>query len=132
MDHAEATRKFAAEQYLLGELTEQEQEEFELHFFSCPDCAETVEAGAALVANAKAVFEAIVCENPFPAAYFPDLGFNQAVLKAMFIEVSVRRIEGLSSRITPELRRMASDYASERRAAGRAIPEDTTYVIEHR
>jgi anti-sigma factor RsiW len=55
MDHAEATRRFAAEQYLLGELTESEREEFENHFFACPECAETVEAGVALVANTQAV-----------------------------------------------------------------------------
>src|ERR1700676_3255045 len=56
MDHAEATRRFAAEQYLLGELSESEREEFENHFFACPECAETVEAGVVLVANTQAVF----------------------------------------------------------------------------
>jgi anti-sigma factor RsiW len=56
MDHAEATRRFAAEQYLLGELSESEREEFENHFFACPECAETVEADVALVANTRAVF----------------------------------------------------------------------------
>jgi anti-sigma factor RsiW len=55
MDHGEATRRLAAEQYLLGELNEAEQEEFELHFFSCSDCAEAVASGAALVADVKAV-----------------------------------------------------------------------------
>jgi hypothetical protein len=55
MEHAEAARKFAAEQYLLGELSEAEREEFELHFFSCSDCADTVESGAAFLANARAV-----------------------------------------------------------------------------
>jgi anti-sigma factor RsiW len=56
MDHAEATRRFAAEQYLLGELSEPEREEFENHFFACPECAETVEAATTLVANTRAVF----------------------------------------------------------------------------
>jgi hypothetical protein len=79
--------------------------------------------------NTKDVFEAIVCENPYPAAHFPELGFNQAVMKAVFLEVSVRRIEGLEPRITPELQRMAGDYASERRAAGRVVPEDIGYII---
>ena len=64
MDHAEATRRFAAEQYLLGELSESEREEFEKHFFACPECAETVEASAALVANTRAVFR--------EGARFPD------------------------------------------------------------
>ena len=81
--------------------------------------------------NARVVFEAIVCENPFVAEHFPALNFNQAVLKAIFMEVSARRIEGLEQRITPELKRMAADYASERRAAGRTVPADTDYIIQY-
>jgi len=81
--------------------------------------------------NAKLVFEAIACENTFPAAHFPALNFNQAVLKAIFMEVSTRRIEGLQERITPELQRMAADYASERRAAGRLVPIDTDYLVNY-
>jgi len=81
--------------------------------------------------NAKDVFEALVCENPYPAAHFQELGFNQAVLKAIFMEVSVRRIEGLGPRITPELKRMVADFASERRAAGRPVPEDTAYILSY-
>jgi hypothetical protein len=65
MDHAGATRKFAVEQYLLGELSESEREEFESHFFACSECAETLEAGASLVANTRAVFREGV---QFPAA----------------------------------------------------------------
>jgi hypothetical protein len=56
MDHAEATRKFAAEQYVLGEMTAAEQAEFEQHFFECVECADAVETGAALATNARSVF----------------------------------------------------------------------------
>jgi len=56
MDHAEATRRFAVEQYLLGELSDPEQEEFEEHFFVCPDCAALLETGSTFIANAQAVF----------------------------------------------------------------------------
>jgi anti-sigma factor RsiW len=55
MDHAEAARKFAAEQYLLDELSGAEREEFEEHFFYCPECAAAVEAGSTLMANARQV-----------------------------------------------------------------------------
>jgi len=74
--------------------------------------------------NVRDVFESIACENPYPAAHFPDPAFNQLVLKAYFVGVRVSRILGLERRKTPELRRMASDYASERRAAGRSVPAD--------
>jgi hypothetical protein len=78
------------------------------------------------------LFEAIACENPYPAAYFPDLNFNQMVLKALFIGVALERIAGLPGRVTPELGRMAGDYASERRAAGRSVPADIWRVTGER
>jgi len=78
------------------------------------------------------VFEAIACENPYPAAYFPELPFNQMVLKALFVGVALRRVVGLEGRITAELRRMAADYASERRAAGRTVPPDIDDLLHQR
>jgi hypothetical protein len=70
------------------------------------------------------LFEAIACENRYPAAHFPEPSFNQMVLKALFVGVPLARVVGLPDRITGELRRMAADYASERRAAGRPVPPD--------
>ena len=78
--------------------------------------------------HVQSVFEAIACENPYPARWFPEPNFNQLVLKAFFVGVEVRRIEGLASRRGPELVRMALAYASERRAAGRAVPPDLELV----
>jgi hypothetical protein len=74
------------------------------------------------------LFEAIACENPYPAVHFPELNFNQMVLKALFTGVALQRIVGLERRVTPELTRMANDYASERRAAGRSVPSDLRLV----
>ena len=70
------------------------------------------------------LFEAIACENPYPARHFPELNFNQMVLKVLFTGVTLARIIGLEDRVTPELTRMAADFASERRAAGRSVPQD--------
>ncbi|MDF3065523.1 MAG: hypothetical protein K0R38_1124 [Polyangiaceae bacterium] len=96
-----------------------------------PEPERFVETGLqACRTNARDVFEAIVCENAFLAAHFPALNFNQAVMKAIFMEVSIQRIEGLEARITPELRRMAAGYASERRAAGRPVPPDATFLSQ--
>jgi hypothetical protein len=81
--------------------------------------------------NALSVFEAMVCENPFLTEHFPELSFNQAVIKAVFMEVSLRRIERLETRITPELQRMAAGYKSERLAAGRSVPADIDYLIQY-
>jgi hypothetical protein len=78
------------------------------------------------------LFEAIACENPYPAAHFPEPSFNQMVLKALFTGVALRRVLGLAGRITPELARMAADYASERRAAGRSVPADVCCLVDAR
>ena len=75
------------------------------------------------------VFEAIACENPYPARHFPELNFNQMVLKAVFVGLPLERIAGLEPRLTAELSRMALDYASERRAAGRPVPGDLSRLI---
>jgi hypothetical protein len=129
-------------------LTEAEQPAFLLNLFEAgeigeqvsvlrtlsllPEPARFLETGfQACRTNARVVFEAIVCDNPFVAEHFPPLNFNQAVLKAIFMEVSARRIEGLERRITPELKRMAAGYASERRAAGRSVPADIDYIIQY-
>jgi hypothetical protein len=57
MDHSEAENIRAADRYLLGQLAAAEREQFEEHFFSCPQCAEEVRAGALFEANARAVFQ---------------------------------------------------------------------------
>jgi hypothetical protein len=79
--------------------------------------------------NARRVFDAIACDNAYPERHFPERSFNQMVLKAIFIEVPVARIEGLARRRGAELERMARDYASERRAAGRPVPSDVELVL---
>ncbi len=78
--------------------------------------------------HVQPVFEAIACENPYPAAYFPESAFNQLVLKAVFTGVPLARVVGLERRHNSELARMAADYASERRAAGRDVPTDLTLL----
>lgn len=79
--------------------------------------------------NNQVIFEAIACDNPYPFRYFPELNYNQMVLKALFIGSPLARVAGLDERITPELVRMALDYAAERRAAGRPVPEDIARFI---
>jgi hypothetical protein len=50
-------------------------------------------------------------------------------MKALFTGAPLRRIHALPSRLNAELRRMARDFAAERRAAGRPVPEDI-HLIE--
>ena len=79
--------------------------------------------------HVQPIFEALACENAYPADAFPETSFNHLVLKALFTEVRLPRIVDLPRRITAELRRMVADFAAERRAAGRPIPADVTLIL---
>jgi hypothetical protein len=79
--------------------------------------------------NSKEEFDSIATDNPFAADHFSDNHFNQMVLKAIFMGTPVARIVGLEKRATRDLSRMASDYAAERRAASREVPDDVGYVV---
>ena len=81
-------------------------------------------AAEACRSSVQPIFEAIACENPYPARHLDPLHFEQMVLKALFLDVPLARIIGLAARRTPELARMARDYAAERRAAGRPVSAD--------
>ncbi|OHX20736.1 EboA domain-containing protein [Chromobacterium sphagni] len=75
-------------------------------------------------------FEAIACENSYPARFFPELNFNQMVLKALFTRTPLSRIHGLQQRLTPQLRQMAADLASERRATQSDLPDDIYLILK--
>jgi hypothetical protein len=55
MDHETAIQLEAAERYALGQLSPQERDSFEEHFFLCSVCAADVRELAALKANLRAV-----------------------------------------------------------------------------
>ena len=54
MEHAEATEMMAAERYLLGEMTPEDRDAFEEHFFGCGACAADVRDGARVGAAIRA------------------------------------------------------------------------------
>jgi hypothetical protein len=54
MDHT-VVRHLMTEQYLLNELDPETRDEFEEHFFNCPECAADVHAGALFVEQSKLV-----------------------------------------------------------------------------
>jgi hypothetical protein len=95
-----------------------------------PEYAET--AVEACRSNVRDVFEAIACENEYPARYFSDPAFNQLVMKALFSGLSLERLRGLSGRLNSELARMARDYGAERRSAGREVPADLSRLLAGR
>ena len=56
MDHLDADKTKAVERYMLGDLSVSEVEEFERHFFDCPQCSEELRTLTLFQANARAVF----------------------------------------------------------------------------
>jgi hypothetical protein len=69
MQHAEAIRSMASEKYLLDELTPELREEFEEHFFGCPECALDVRAGTTFLEHTKvALAEPAPAERLAPAS----------------------------------------------------------------
>ena len=69
MDHEVVVREKVTEKYLLDELVPDVRDEFEEHFFDCPECALDVRAGSAFIEKAKRVLaETRVAE---PAASVP-------------------------------------------------------------
>jgi hypothetical protein len=58
MDHNEAVRLQAAEKYVLGEFPQNLRDEYEEHFFDCPECAVDLKAVAAFVDVSREVLRA--------------------------------------------------------------------------
>ncbi|MFA7240039.1 MAG: EboA domain-containing protein [Sulfuricellaceae bacterium] len=78
----------------------------------------------------QTTFEAIACENAYPATYFGTDAFCAMVLKALHLGVSVRRICGLAARCDSNLKRMAAAFGSELTAAGKTTTPDISYILD--
>jgi hypothetical protein len=57
MNHEEAIRSQAAAGYLLGDLTPEERDAFEEHYFDCRECGDAVRSGATMFASGPVVVE---------------------------------------------------------------------------
>ena len=80
--------------------------------------------------NMTLIFDAIALNNPFPPTYFPDANWNQLVLKSIFMQRPIFRIQQLDERRNQALAEIASDFAHERWAAGRPVmPELWRLVV---
>jgi hypothetical protein len=86
-------------------------------------------ATEAVRSNVVSVLEALACDNPFPAVHMDELAFNQMVMKGIFNGLPLARVEGLARRNNSELRRIVTDFTSERRAAGRSVPDDLPLIL---
>ncbi|MEU4965570.1 EboA domain-containing protein [Streptomyces smyrnaeus] len=70
--------------------------------------------------------------GPYAAAHLRAHQWRQGVLKCLFTAVPLAVVAGLEHRAAgdDELARMLTDYARERTAAGRTVPEDLGHVLK--
>jgi len=81
----------------------------------------------ALRGNDNSLIEAAL--GPYATDHLPDDEFRQAVLKCVFCEIPLGHVHGLTARADHELARMLADFAHERLAAGRDVPDDIRPVV---
>lgn len=70
----------------------------------------------------RPVFEALVCDNPYPATQFHEVHFNDIVMKALAADIAPERIVGIHARLNGELLRLTRAHVALRRASGRSVP----------
>ena len=87
-------------------------------------------ARAAVRSSMQPPFEAIACHNPYPADHFDEAVYNQMVVKCAFSGMPIGTIVGLDERRNDELTRMVRDLISERRVAGRSLPDAVHKFLE--
>lgn len=67
----------------------------------------------------------------YAATHLDPPAWRQGILKCLFVGVPLRLVAGLTERTDAELLRMVADYADERRAAGRPVPDDALALLDH-
>ena len=85
----------------------------------------------AVRSNNSQILEAIAFHNPYPKIHFSEQAWNQMILKCIFNDKAIHRIDGLHERANKELASSISYLAHERWAAGRTIPPQTWRLVSN-
>lgn len=103
-----------------------------INFVADPDPSGALEMiGDAGRTYLEQLMDAAWCDNPFTAAHLTIEQFRKAVLKALFCDVDVARFLRLEERADAELAASLCEFADEREAAGRPVP-DTVWIVAAR
>lgn len=111
-----------------ADMHEQEALYAALPLFPYPESLR-LRAAEGLRTNITAVFDAIALNNPYPAEYLKEEAWNQMVLKSIFLQRPLYKIQNADKRANEPLAEILVDFAHERWAAGRAVmPELWRFV----
>ena len=70
------------------------------------------------------LFEAIACDNPYPARHFDEDAFNDLALKMLLTGAPLGRLIGLGGRLTARLRRLGAELSRQYAASAKPVPGD--------
>jgi hypothetical protein len=80
--------------------------------------------------NSVDEFTALALNNDYVVQHFPELNFNQLVLKALFMGLDISRINMLSSRLNAKLSNMCVSFAIEQALANRIPPASLWQAVK--
>jgi len=128
MEHEEAVRLHAAARYAAGQLSEEQRDAFEEHYFDCPECAREVRMEQVFAANLRAELKDFD-EQPVSLweglrrrfGLSPALAFSLAANAAMAVMIGLIFLNGSRSGDVPRF--LSSYYApGPAHGAGQAYP----------
>ncbi len=79
--------------------------------------------------NSVNEFSALALNNKYVAQHFPELNFNQLVLKSLFMGLDINAVTKLSSRLNVKLSNMCFSFAIEQALADRIPPASIWLAI---
>ncbi len=75
------------------------------------------------------VFAALALDTPYPSQHYPEQAFHQLVLKTLGMGLDIRRLVGLTPRLSVTLNQLALDLLGEQLAAERTVSVGLPLVI---
>ena len=112
MTHQEAVDTLATERYLLGEMSDEDRNGFEEHYFSCEICAEDVRTASALVQGAKTALASPMVPTVPKPLQFRNASWYRSVAVPWAVAASFAMFAAYQSLlVVPELRHDLSPRA---------------------
>jgi hypothetical protein len=108
MTHHDAVETMAVERYLLAEMSEQERDAFEDHYFSCAECADELRTAAAMLEGARSGMAKTTpaTVTPIRAARRPSSAWYRSTALPWAVAATLAIVAGYDSLwAVPSLRR---------------------------